>query len=347
MKKLSVLSIVMLLLAFSATPAFAQGVTRVGDTVCFGGSQTIPANATPKNVVLFGCGGRIEAGARVTSDVVSFGGEVVIEKGARIEKNVVVFGAPLSVAGEVGNDIANFGGKVVLDSTAVVNGDLAAFGGVVDKKEGAVVRGQVTRGERTFGATFRSDRFPLIAPLPLPFFNGGDFATFALIGFGRSVLTALALAALGALTVVFLPNHTRLVGDAAQAAPLPSLGAGCVTFLAMPTLIILLVVLICTIPVAAVLAFMLALAGVFGWIAVGRVVGEKILEALKTKEILPVVAVIVGVFLLALLSAVPFVGGLAWLFVATLGIGAVVLTRFGTRAYPAPAVVPATPPAVN
>ena len=343
MIKWFVVAIVLFLFTLTTPTAFAQGVTRGGDTVCFVGSVSVAPNDTVKDVVLFGCGARIQTGARVTADVVSFGGEVVVEKGARIERNIVVFGAPLMVAGEVGRDIANFGGRVLLDSTAVVGGNLAAFGGLVEQREGAVVRGQITRGDRTFGTTFRSDRFPFISIVPLPMLNGGDIVSLTLFGFARGVFGALALAALGALTVVFLPSQTKTVGDVAQNAALPSLGAGCITFLAAPTLIVLLVILICTIPVAAVLALALGIAGVFGWIAVGRVVGERILDAAKVKEVLPIVAVILGVFLLALVSAVPLVGWLVWLFVATLGLGAVVLTRFGTRAYPAPA--PVAPPA--
>ncbi len=344
MKKLSVFFLLALLLALTATPAFAQGGARIGDSVCFAGSVVVTPNDAPRDVVLFGCGARIQTGARVASDIVSFGGEVVIEKGARVEQAVVVFGAPLIVAGEVGRDIASFGGAVTLDSTAVVGGNIAAFGGRVEKREGATVRGQITRNDRPSGATFRFAPIWFGAPVGS---NGGDFAELALWGLFRGVMGALALAALGALTVVFFPNQTQLVGDVAEKSALVSFGAGCVTLLAAPTLILLLVILICTIPVAAVLAFVFALAGVFGWIAIGRVVGERILQAIKAKETLrvPMVAVILGVFVLALVSVAPIVGWLVGFVAGVLGIGAVVLTRFGTRAYPAP--VPAAPSALS
>ncbi|MBI3913995.1 MAG: polymer-forming cytoskeletal protein [Chloroflexi bacterium] len=337
MKKFGVI-VVLLLALFVAPAAGAQGNTRIGDHVCFGGSTVVAATETPKNVVLFGCGARIQSGARVSADVVSFGGDVVIEKSARVERNVVVFGGNLNVAGDIGRDIASFGGRVSLDSTAVVAGNVAAFGSAVEQSDGAILRGRVTRG----GTTFQGLR---LSPSSFGFglFEPGDLASLAWFGFARGILSALTLAALGALTIVFFPTQTRIVGETAEKSALASLGAGCVTFLAAPTLILFLVVLICTIPFAVILGFAFALAIAFGWIAIGRIVGERILAAAKAKEILPIVAVILGVFLLAVVGAVPIVGWLISLAVAMLGIGAVVLTRFGTRAYPAIPVMPAAP----
>jgi hypothetical protein len=96
----------------------------------------------------------------------------------------------------------------------------------------------------------------------------------------------------------------------------------------------------------------LTLAWLVGWIALGRLAGDKVLRALKRQEIVPVIAVVVGIILLALIGVVPVIGWFIALLVSTLGIGAVVLTRFGTRAYPTQSLAPVpvapsvpTPPA--
>jgi hypothetical protein len=52
---------------------------------------------------------------------------------------------------------------------------------------------------------------------------------------------------------------------------------------------------------------------------------------------------VVGLIVLWLITSLPILGALIWLFVATLAVGAVVLTRFGTRAYPPGAPVPVAP----
>jgi uncharacterized membrane protein (DUF106 family) len=80
---------------------------------------------------------------------------------------------------------------------------------------------------------------------------------------------------------------------------------------------------------------------VLGWIAISVIIGDRLLNALKAKNIVPILAMIVGVVALWLVTSVPFVGWIVWLFVATLAVGAVVLTRFGTRPYP-----PTTPASV-
>ena len=57
------------------------------------------------------------------------------------------------------------------------------------------------------------------------------------------------------------------------------------------------------------------------------------------------VAVLVGVLLISLLTTVPCLGWLLAGVVGSLGLGAVVLTRFGTMAYPpAPAPIASAEP---
>ena len=155
---------------------------------------------------------------------------------------------------------------------------------------------------------------------------------------------AIALAALGALVVVFMPKQTRQVIETSQAHAMPSVGVGCLTTIVAITLSILLIITLCGIPFGALLLFAFAVAGAFGWIALGWLTGEKILQALKARESwnVPVIAVIVGIFLLALVGAVPFVGWLVGAFLGCLGLGAVVLTRFGTRTYPMPIATAST-----
>ncbi len=346
MNRVFVSLLALVLLAFAAAPVFAQGVNS-GDHVCFGSDTLVQSGETPDSVVLFGCSVRIQKDARVNRDVVSFGGNVVIEDGARVGRDVVAFGGVVQISGEVSRNVTSFGGPVTLDSTAQVGREVISFGGPVRQEPGAQVRGRVVQSQRF---SFSGLRIINWTDFWNPFtFGGGTFGILTAIisGFLRSLIAAIALAALGALTVIFLPSQTHQVSQVAETSPAPSLGVGCLTLLAAPTLITLLVILVCTIPVAVVLVFALAIAWLFGLIALGQLVGERLLQAFKAKEILPVVAVIIGVLVLTLLGAVPFIGWIITLAVALLGIGAVVLTRFGTRPYPlTPApVAPAAPSA--
>lgn len=307
-RNLSVALIITLTLAFlTAVPALADG-SQSGGRVCFGNSLTIGSGESADSVLAFGCNVTIAQGGTVRGDVADFGGNV-------------------DSAGTVGGNIAMFGGNVSLASTAVVNGNIALMGGNVQQAPGAVVDGGVTHN----GGNFAPPR-PPGAPVATSIFSRVFGFGFDLLG---GIVTALAFSALGALIVIFAPEPTRRIGNAVQAKPLNVAGVGCLTLILLPILGLLLVVTLIGIPVAFILGIVAVFAWVLGWVAIGFLTGEKILQAFKARDALPVVAVIVGVLVLTLISQVHWIGWLVSLVVGLLGIGAVVLTRFGTRAYPA------------
>jgi hypothetical protein len=339
MKRWFGLLIALFLVMFAAVPVSAQGFERAGDHVCIGGTTTVGATETPDSVVLFGCGGRIQSGARVRKDIVSFGGNVVLEQGAQLGGDVVIFGGNADIAGQVGHRVTAFGGTVTLEPSSVVNNDVQVYGGFVDKKEGATVRGRfLGTGGTGSGFTYN------------PFVYGGLGSVGSyFLSVVRGLVTALALAALGALVIVFLPMQMNEVAVTAQRAPLPSLGIGCLTWIVLPPLALLFVVTCIGIPLAAILGILAVAAGVFGWIAIGTVLGERLLKGLKVSTIVPIIAMLVGLLILWLVTQVPILGWLIWVLVASLALGAVVLTRFGTRPYPpalatSTSIAPVTPP---
>jgi hypothetical protein len=319
MKKVLLACLLALVLVFSATPVFADGD---GGRVVFGGSFTL------------------ESGEELNGDLVIFGGSAVLEEDSRVDGNVVVMGGNASVAGEVNGDIVTFGGNVEVRRTAVVDGDLVTIGGNVDRREGAVVRGSEVEGLEFEG-------FPRFWTFPtrLNFANRWPnvWSSFIFDVF-KSVFVALALAALGLLVVLFWPKQTKVVGQAILAAPLPSGGVGLLTAVVAVALIVLFAITICLSPVALLLLVATLVAGIFGWIAVGLLVGQELLEAFKVKGITPMIAVVVGILLISLLGAIPCIGTIAALVAGCVGLGAVVLTRFGTQTYPLRTVVPPTPP---
>ncbi|MEW5720851.1 MAG: hypothetical protein AB1817_19655, partial [Chloroflexota bacterium] len=209
------------------------------------------------------------------------------------------------------------------------------FGGSLDRKEGAVVRGSIERN-----ANVRWNwAYPMVAPFP----DGRNFFDSAFGWFFRNLVNTLALAALGALILVFLPAQLNQVAQVAQKSAAPSLGVGCLTWLVVPPLMILFIITCLGIPLSLVLGIVFVAAIVLGWIALSVVVGERLLNAIKAKNVVPILAMVVGVVVLWLVTSVPLVGWVVWLFIATLAVGAVVLTRFGTRPYPPTALAPVAP----
>ena len=270
----------------------------------------------------------VEPGEILRHDVVVLGGALDVRAGGRIDGDVTVFGGNSSVDGRIDGNLAMVGGNLTLGSEAVVDGDLVTFGGNVTQDEGAVIR-----GERIQGSWFNISRpttpvSPLVPRLYLP--SGWNNFENWFSGLVSVVMSAAALIALGLLLFYLLPRQMAVIEQTVRSAPAASLGVGLLTLIVLPIILALLVIICIGIPVAVLVALMAVAAGICGWIVVGTMLGRWMLAALKARAA-PALDVVAGVGTLSLLSAVPCAGWLLSLVVVTAGLGAVVLTRFGTR----------------
>jgi cytoskeletal protein CcmA (bactofilin family) len=354
MKKLLSVTILAVLMLSLATPVFAQG------------GHDRPGQVT------FGSDVRLEAGDVVNGDTILFGGDLRMADGSRIEGGVVVFGGYGKIDGEVDGDVAFIGGNVNLGPTARINGDVASVGGQIERAEGAYVRGQIIE---TTHFNFGRVPIPQIGPIvPRTEFGQGAGSDplnrlfHIMLGFVRGVMVTLVISAIGLLVVLFLPDQTRVVGQAVRQATPTSFGLGLLTMIVGITVIVLLAITICLSPVSLLVALALVLATLYGWIVIGYLLGQRMLQAIQKNgdQPTPVASALVGIFTVTLvqqwlmvLGQIPCLGfffwllgaGL-WLLVAATGLGAVVLSRFGTQRYtggaaprtPPPALPPTPPP---
>jgi hypothetical protein len=351
MKRLLNLTLLLILMLSLATPAFAQDGHRQPGQVIFGSDRIL------------------ESGDIVEGDLVIFGGNLRMAEGSRIEGDAVVFGGQANVGGEIEGDLAVIGGTARLDSTARVDGDVATIGGQVFVDEDAYVRGEIIETNEFDFGRIPTPFFKAVPPPP-DFNKNVRFEPFNLFfrimtGFAQGLVIALVIAGIGMLVVLFLPDHTKTVGQAIHQATPTSFGVGLLTLIVGITAMILLFITCCLIPVGLLLAMALVLATLYGWIVVGYLLGGRILRAIQKQGGQPstTTTALVGVFLVTLiqqglmaLSNIPclgfffwLMGAALWLFIASTGLGAVVLTRFGTRPYtgtsgprqPSPALPPA------
>jgi hypothetical protein len=313
-KKLLIVCLLVLAILVPATPVLADGPD--GDRTVFGGSFTLPSGET------------------LDGSLIVFGGNATLEEDSRVRDNVVLMGGSADIAGQIDGDLVVFGGNAHLRSTAVVDGNVVTVGGKVQRDEGAQVRGEVTEG---FGAGYfprfqfyRSYRWP-VEEWPFE----GWFVEKAMDAV-QAVFFTLVILALGVLVVIFLPRHTNQVARVVLGSPLPSLGVGFAIMVVTAVLAAMLVFTCCFAPFGLLVLLSLVIAVMFGWIAVGLMVGQRILEALNVRQpVSEVVAVLIGLLIITLLTYVPCcLGFLFFVVIASIGLGAVMLTRFGTQEYP-------------
>lgn len=290
----------------------------------------------------------LAAGSELNSNLIVLGGNATVEAGAVVRCALVLVGGNADVAGAVDGDVVVFGGNVALQSTAVVGGELVTLGGTVSRAEGAVVTGGESQG-LDFGDS--QPWPPVVVNSPL----SGLVAIWQ--GVIQTFLTALVMGLLALLVVVFWPEQTGRAAAAITTAPGASGGLGLLTLVAVPVLLVLVVITVCLIPVAFVAAVIFAAAILFSWIALGQIVGARLAGALKLHSLSPAVAAGLGTSVLWLVTSavgqVPCVGWVAWVILSAVGLGAVTLTRFGTRPYvpatysaPPPPAAPSEPPAL-
>jgi len=276
---------------------------------------------------------------------VNIGGDITIETDERVSDPVVAVGGSVTVLGHVDDDVVAVGGSVHLGPKAVVRGDVTSIGGRIEQTHGAIIRGHVN--EIRFG----SPNFQFHPGFLLGSLAGWDMFS----GWFRLVGTLLRLGIV--LMLVFLamlvaPRVVERIGERAAREPWLSGFTGLLAqLLFVPVLVLSVVVLavsIIGIPLLvlvpfAVLGFLLAvLIGFTGVVLrIGRWAAGVDRPAIVTLAVGVILVAAIGL-LARTFGLIPaplwpitwFLGVIGFFaeYVAwTVGLGAALLTRFGTR----------------
>jgi cytoskeletal protein CcmA (bactofilin family) len=291
----------------------------------------------------------LEEGEILEGNLFVLGGTAKLSTNSTVEGDVAILGGTLVVDGVIEGNINAIGGLVSLTSSARVEGDVNTVSAHLDVDEGAQIEGQVNNAETgpfslVVPGSFKFPNWegspPITLPsdIPAPIVNVGLSPLWdALWWIFRSVLWA----ALAILVALFIPRPIERVGETAMGNPLATGGLGCITVLIAPVILILLAITICLSPVSLIIGFILWIAWGLGIIVLGVETGKRLSGILKVDWAVPVSAG-VGTFLLTLVSngiqlVVPCIGWLVPALIGVVGLGAVLLTRFGSQSYPSAA----------
>jgi hypothetical protein len=149
------------------------------------------------------------------------------------------------------------------------------------------------------------------------------------------------------LVAAFMPEQMFTVRRTLSESAAVSFGVGLVTGLVSLFVGILLLITICLAFIPILGWILLAIATLFGWIVIGQMLGERLLIASGRHDPGLIQSSVVGVVVLTVLTNMPvigqipclgwvlgFVGAVVGIILSAAGMGAVLLTRFGTRPYP-------------
>jgi cytoskeletal protein CcmA (bactofilin family) len=297
-------------------------------------------------------------GARIDIDddedrVHILGGSRTIAEGESV-RDVLVVGGNLRVRGEVRGDAVVVGGNLTLYETGRVRGDVVVAGGRF-RNEGGMVGGEVRSMDRIPGVAGRAERVVHTERHERSMF-GRIWRGFA--GVVSTLALVIVLAGAGAALIFYGHRYLETVSDTLRASAPRSGAVGlAAAFLIVPAFVVLIVALavsIVGIPLLLVAIplypLAVAAAAMFGLLAAAYAIGERTSEQrsysasrrngyvyLATGLLVLFAPVLMG-HLVGMTPFLGWVGGLIKFFsyaiiwvATTAGLGAVILSRAGTR----------------
>lgn len=280
-----------------------------------------------RDKVVFGQRFTLRAGERLDGDLTGFNSAIVLERDSVVQGDVAVFGGSISVEGEVRGNLVSMGGGVTLGETAVVGGDLVVFSGSIEQAPGATIRGQALMGLRMWrpGGVIPAPEMEVRPPAQRLW----NLLERLILWQLRVLGTTLLLVLIGLAVLLIAPQGVARIATAAASQPAVSFGLGLLTLL-LGVFAGALLLIACGLGLLVWLA--LAVGLILGWIGVGLWMGERLLEALRLRPASSIPALALGITVISVLANLPFcIGFLIWLILGSIGLGAVVATRFGTE----------------
>ncbi len=247
-------------------------------------------------------------------DMVVMGGTADVA--GKLTGDMVVLGGTANVSGYVRGDVVVIGGVINLASTARVDGDVTAVGGVIHREEGAVILGQSVS---VAGRDIRLGRD----------MHRPDLRVFR-HGFRLSLLLTWLVVAF-VISLIF----TRPIENTVETAfkrPIESIFTGFVFHTLILLTCLILTVIVIGIPLALLGILLWLMISVFGTSVGFVMMGRLIVNKLNKSHASIVIVLIIGFAILALVRQTPFfIGWTIWQLWGMTGIGATVLSRFGTN----------------
>lgn len=260
----------------------------------------------------------------------SFGGTIVVGSGEIECGSIVAFGGSIAIDGEVRGSIVAFNSDVVISGT--INGNVRLYGGSLVLQTGSTVRGNVD----LYTTIYASGTQPA---------SGGQFTMHTnpldwLYPFGNEwnvdFWSLVIWEALGFVIMALFPEHVLFVRTTLINRMKRSVLVGLLSILLAPIVLIILVALVIGIPVAIIVGLGLVAAWALGTVSVGWQLGKYLIGKIAPQHNTRSLQIAAGMAILTLAGMLPVIGPLVTVGTGLLGLGAVFLSRFGTRLYGQP-----------
>jgi len=291
-----------------------------------------PPPTINEDKVVLGQSFTLKENQTLNGDLAVIGGTAFLKTNSRVNGDIAIIGGVLEIDGTVTGDIQAIGGTVTLNENAVIEGSFYNFGSNLHQMEGARIEGtQISN--LPFDFNFEKIEIPDTPNIPL---EAARKTTSFISKFLWAILQIIAMGGLAMLVLLIAPKSTERISTAIGKQPFTHWAIGLLTAFAFPAVILVCLITIIFIPLGLIGMMALTVALTYGWIALGYEIGRRIFGS--KSNLSPALIAGLGTIILSLVGRViweiPCIG---WLLVSTLsmfGLGAIILTRVGTRDYP-------------
>ncbi|MFC1522397.1 hypothetical protein ACFL6Y_08295 [Elusimicrobiota bacterium] len=269
-------------------------------------------------IVHFGKHIKISADQNIKGDVVVFGGS--IRALGNIDGDVVVLGGNAEINGHVEGDTVVLGGELKLGPQAIIEGALTVLGGHLDKSEAASVHGETVEMPG-FNLNLGSLS---AAAVPMAGFLAG-------MALWMKLLSSLGWLALALLAGLLFPKQLAQTASCVEAKPGLCILLGILFWPALIVLSVMLLISIIGIPILPLVALGMVTLWFWSYVSIGYWMGSRMLKNQTGFVRNDWFLCVLGLFVIVLISWIPIIGWLASMAVLFFGIGATILSRFGTK----------------
>lgn len=263
-----------------------------------------------RSLLLLAFGFGLFACTAQASSLIRISENAVVKAGAEFQDIIVINGSA-DIGGRILGNILVISGKVTIRNGAYVGGDIVCLGGEITAGPGALISG--SKVEIGGKINWKS----------LPFFS---IAKVMLLSFLYKISSALILLLLSVFMVFMLPNQIRYAAEEASSDLVKSTLVGVFSIALLIPLAVGFAITLFGLPIALALSIFLLVVSWFGIASMSYLVGHKI-----SSHFSPVMSVVVGLIVLKFIHFVPFIGGMLYFIAILPGLGAILLTRFGTN----------------
>jgi hypothetical protein len=262
--------------------------------------------------------GPIAVSAAEYKSVIKIGSDIVIETGQKV-RNVIAIGGQITINGIIENHVVAIGGSVVLTKTALVGGNVVSLGGVIVIARDAQVVGSLTEVNS-------SNLYDTLTTALSTEWEGWSWI-FAVI----SLAIFLVIVILSLLIVALLPKPVRVVAEAISENTFKVVLCGVLGLVLIAPLALLLTISVVGIALIPLEVIVVVCSILLGFIAVGQLIGSMAYKLLKSPNPGMIRETFWGLIILWLIGWVPYIGWMAKAVAIVIGLGATLVTRFGTH----------------